>query len=202
MQEEIVGRLREESQRRAGKRETRITDPLMEMREVYGRAPRSAIESLRDTRPRSWVVPLPEYFEALASIDSDLPLGALATITDLLYALYHGLPKGEAADVSDEHHAAWTMGLLESIVAVVELGSPEHRQALGMPPVDDEGAVDRLKTRFGVKWLGGRAAARVRELAGRSGVTISLSSLCSAESELREGLASDRKSLHQALADS
>jgi alkylation response protein AidB-like acyl-CoA dehydrogenase len=172
--DEVSARLAQQVDRYSGEKRVRDRDLLAEARRVYATPPTSLVDVLARPSPLL-VLPAPDYLRALVDLPGAIRLDALPLVGAALYDLVGALRArgGWQADQELRFQCAEVAGLVEAIIALVELTDPDRRSDLGLAPaaiLPHELESDRLVYRFAVGWLAARAVRRTRELAGCAGL--------------------------------
>lgn len=147
-------------------------DPLAASIAIYGAPGRSLVGALAaGARPSAPL--LPERVAALASLapEEGVPLGPLPAVVEALYALVRAAREAGRwdDDQAARFAAAEVFARLAALAALIELGDPARRTALGVGPLDRP-EEERPFVRLAVAWHGADALARLQVLAARLGL--------------------------------
>ncbi len=159
-------------------------DPLAAAGEIYRTPPRRILEVCR--RPARPLMLSPEAgARALAERPGSVPAEPLAEVAGGLLDLVGRLREDGRweKDQGLRFTAADLLARLEAVLALVELGDPGRREALGLAPVEGGPPWEGDQVRFAAGWSGALLAAVLRRLALSVGVEPA-ADLAAAEREL------------------
>jgi alkylation response protein AidB-like acyl-CoA dehydrogenase len=157
-------------------------------RAAYAAKPRHTVIALR-SRARVDLTPLGSRLRALAAIASPLDVSPLAEAAEALMDVTRAARASGRWDAGHagqglRFDAADAFARLEALTALVELGDPPRREALGIPPLGDP--FDAAVTAYAVAWFGARTSERVTRVA----------LACEAEAPCARSFAATRTLLH------
>ncbi len=156
--------------------ETRRRDPdlLGQVRRVYAVPPTAMVDVLAQPAP-AFELPAPDYLRVLAALPGAIRCDALPLVGSALYDLVATLRADGywQADQELRFQCGEVAGLIEALIALLEVTDPDRRAALGMSPAAtrlEERDADRLIHRFAIGWLAARALRQIRAVAGCAGL--------------------------------
>ncbi len=169
MLQELSHRLMLEARRAAEPPREDAPNTVEQIRRVYAAEPEPVYLALRKKQNRL-LMPLEDHLRELDQLNGAC-IDPIARACDALFACVRAC---EANDVWKDDHglrhdAALLYAQIEGLVALFELGDPERRAALGVPPIHgDENPLDALLVQFSVYLFGCRTIAGIRDLANRA----------------------------------
>lgn len=178
---------------------------LEALKEQYAKPPTAVKDTTREFR-RNLTASLVPYLNELNKIEGQLDLSPLITTVEALMTLVRSMQDQETwkSDQGARIGASELFAQLEVLVATVELADVTRREALGLPPLEDERDSDRLAYEYAITWLGSRVVAGIRQQLLRSDMPAEereapLAALERAEADLLRGHDQLRRSYAEVL---
>lgn len=182
-------------------RDAAPSDVLARTRAVYAAKPRSLMTMDHRTR-RAWVPPLDARLRALHALEDGADLAPLVALAEAALSLAEELGVGGrwARDQGAAYDLVAVVARIEAVVALIELGDPRRRSALGMPPQATPLPFGDDLLRYAVASEGAGCVAQLRRLLKRAGAGPG-ADLEDAESTLVADSEEARSVLHRRLLD-
>jgi hypothetical protein len=167
---ELEGRLEADAYR--WKQGEPAGDTLDAARAMYSSAPEPLVASVAKGGPPQ-ALSLPEHLSALATLSGSVVLSFLPALATSLYEVVVALRTGGAwTDQAVRFEATELFALTHTLAALVELGDPERRAALGASPIHGQTDLEGWTNAHALGLLAARVASRLRALALRHGVPV------------------------------
>jgi alkylation response protein AidB-like acyl-CoA dehydrogenase len=169
MLEQIQRRLPQLLQREA----STSVNSLEVIRDAYKKPPQRMVELAR-LPSRVVLLPIAAHLRALAALPGRTDLTSLVQAAELLLVVAAALRKSGAWDRDQglRFTAAEVLARLEALAALVELGDPDRRSMLGIPPprFSEDSAFHAGIYRLAIAHVGSRLTDELQRLAIRAGV--------------------------------